>query len=175
MSKHNKNDSLTFLIAILILVVIIFVPIIINSISKSIETSNQAKHEAKLVEEKKIKTDNQVIDEIIEILKKRDEIGLKEYLSDDFEYFNNDRTESKFIDNFLKDLKYLVENNYDIEKIGNDIKNQETYRIYWNTNSLVKEKNNRLYCLQKITVLLSRIVKEDIITYEIEKIILTDN
>ena len=62
-----------------------------------------------------------------------------------------------------------------MQKRENDFEDKETYRIYWNTNKLVTDKTNNLYSLQKITVVLNRVVKEDIITYEIEKIILTDN
>lgn len=173
--EEKKNGGTGCAIVFFIIFLIIFVPILIGLISNNIEKLNQTKHEAKLIEEGKTKTHDEVINEIVEILKSRKEIELKKYLSDDFKYFNNERAESKFIDNFFKDLKYLVENRYDIEKRGNDIKNQETYRIYWNTNNLVKERADRLYCLQKITVVLNRAIKEDIITYDIEKIILTDN
>lgn len=149
----------------------------IGLISNNIKSSNKEKHEALLIEEGKIKTDSEVINEIIEILIERNGRKLEEYLSYEFVYVDNDRHESKYVGSFWTDLNYLVEDNYDIEKRANDIKDEETYRIYWN----VVEQNkglgraNQYYCLQKITIILEKIVKEDIITYEIEKIILTDN
>lgn len=173
--KENNNYRIGCCIVILMLVAIIFVSMIIGIISTRIETSNQDKHEQQLIQEGRTKTHDEVINEIVGILKNRDEIELKKYLSEDFKYFDNNRIESEFIDNFFKDLKYLVENNYDIEIRGNDIQNQETYRIYWNTNNLAENRNDRFYCLQQIQVVLSKIVKEDIITYEIKKIMLTDN
>ena len=61
----------------------------------------------------------------------------------------------------------------------NSIEDKATYRIYWNVVEENKkngiDKDSEYYCLQKITIILKRIVKEDIITYDIEKIILTDN
>lgn len=176
--SNDKNKGLGCAITLLILVAIIFIPLIINTISDSIESDNEAKHEAQLIEEGKTKSANDVINEIAEILKNCDEAKLKEYVAENFEYSDNDRNHSKYIDNFLRDLS-IYSSSYEIERRGNDIKDKETYRIYWN---IVEEnrdngvdKTSQYYCLQKITIMLKRVIKEDIITYEIEKIILTDN
>ena len=72
-------------------------------------------------------------------------------------------------------MQYIVENNYTWEKRNNSIEDEETYTIYWNTNKGIINKSDRLYCSQKITIILRKAVNEEIITYEIGKIILTDN
>lgn len=175
MKKNNEKNKTGCLIVFLIVFLLIFVPILIVLVSNNIEKSSQTKHETKLIEEGKIKTDNDVINEIIEILKNKDEDKLKDYLSENFMYSDNDRNQSKYIHNFINDLNYLVEDNYDIEKRANDLEDEETYRIYWNVVEQNKNlgRTNQYYCLQKITIILKRIIKQDIITYEIEKIILT--
>lgn len=178
MEKGNNEKSTSgCLIVFFVVFLLIFLPILIGLISNNSNTSNQAKHEAKLIEEGKTKTDNEVINEIAEILKNKNEEKLKEYLSENFMYSDNDRNQSKYIHDFISDLNYLIEDNYDIEKRGNDLKDEETYRIYWNVVEQNKNlgRTNQYYCLQKITIILKRVIKQDIITYEIEKIILTDN
>lgn len=172
--KENKNGGIGCAIAFLVLVAIIFVPIIISSINSLEET----KHESKLIKEGKIKTSDEVIDEIIETLKNKDETQLKGFLSNDFTYYDNNNTEHKYISSFLEDLK-ILSSSYDIEKRGNSIQDEETYRIYWNTvEQNIKngiKRGERGYCIQTITIVLKRATKQDVITYEIEKIILKDN
>jgi len=168
----NKNNGTGCAIVLFIIILIIFIPMLIGSIG----SLNKTKHETKLIEEGKTKTESEIINEIIEILKSKDEIQLKKYLSKEFIYYDNDNLEHRYISSFLDDLKILA-TSYDIERRGNDIKDKETYRIYWNVVEQNKSlgKTNQYYCLQKITILLNRVVKEDIITYEIEKIILSNN
>lgn len=176
--SKDKNKGLGCAITLLILAAIIFIPLIINTISDSIESDKEARHEVQLIEEGKTKSASDVINEIMEILKNRDETKLEEYLAENFIYSDNDNNQSKYIDNFLSDLS-IYSSSYEIERRGNEIQDKETYRIYWN---IVEEnrdngvdKTSQYYCLQKITMMLKRVIKEDIITYEIEKIILTDN
>lgn len=179
MEKENKKNTNGGLIFLLIFLLIIFVPILVWLTSDNIKNANQVKHEEKLIEEGKIKTSNEVINEIIEILKNKDENKLKEYLSENFIYSDNDRSQSKYIHDFINDLTYLIKDNYEIEKRGNNLEDKETYRIYWNVVEENKkkeiDKTSKYYCLQKITIILKRVIKQDIITYEIEKIILTSN
>lgn len=172
--QSNKSNGSGCAIVLFVVFLIIFLPILIWLISNNIENSNKLKHEQQLIQEGKVKSDNEVINEIVNVLKYRDENKLKEYLSENIIYYDNN-IEYKYLSNsFWYDLKYLVKDEYDIEKRGNDIKNQETYRIYWNVVEQNKSlgRTNEYYCLQTITIVLNRIVKKDIITYEIEKIIL---
>ena len=175
--EANKNEGIGCLIGILILAAIIFVPLIIGTISSSLESSKTKAHEQQLIKEGKVKDASEVINEIIGILKNKDEIQLKGFLSKDFTYYDNNNTEHKY-SSFLEDLK-ILSSSYDIEKRGNSIQDEETYRIYWNTvEQNIKngiKKGERGYCIQTITIILKRATKQDAITYEIEKIILKDN
>lgn len=177
-SQGNKNNGNGCAIILFIVFLIIFVPILIGLISNNIKSSNKLKLEQQLIQEGKVKSDNEVINEIVDILKNRDENKLKGYLSKNITYYDNNNMEYKYLSSsFWSNLKYLIKDEYDIEKRENDIKDQETYRIYWNVVEQNKSlgRTNQYYCLQTITIVLNRIVKKDIITYEIEKIILKNN
>ena len=114
------------------------------------------------------------MNEIIEILKSRKEEDLKKYLTEDFVYINNDSYESKYISGFWNDLKYFT-GKYYLEKRGNSIKDEETYWIYWDIPKELTYEQYSQYSLQRIFVYLKRTVKENVITYKINKIILRDN
>lgn len=171
--QEQKNGKVVYLILFIIFIVVL-IPFI-SIASQSTENLNKSKHEAKLVEEGKTKTQDEVINEIIEILKNKDKDKMKSYLSENFKYYDNDNKEYKYADNFLKDLDIYF-TSYEIEQRGNDIKDEVTYRIYWNVVEQNKEngvkQGERGYCLQTLTIMLKRVVKQDEITYQIEKIIL---
>lgn len=172
---NNKNEGLGCCIALLILIAIILVPIIIGLISNSIKRSNEAIHEERLIEEGKIISADTIIDEVIEILKNRDEEKLKQYLTNDFSYCNNNNNESKFTSGFWTDLKYYTGKHY-IELRG-DSTNQDnkTFWIYWDIPENITEKQYSEYSLQRIFVYMEKVIKEDTITYQINKIILRNN
>lgn len=172
---NNEKNTTGCLIVFLIAFLLIFLPILIGMIANNINTSNQAKHEMKLIEEGKVKTHNEVINEIVEILKNRDEKKLEEYLADDFIYYKSkENIENKYVNYFFNDLDVLV-SNFEIENTQDAIGDNEAYEIYWNVIEKNKEygidKNSNYYCLQKIRIILEKVVKEEI-TYEIERIIL---
>lgn len=174
--KKIKNG---YLIVFFIVSLLIVLPILIVLISNNINTSNQAKHEEKLIEEGKTKTHNEVINEIVEVLKNKDKEKIKDYLANDYTYYDNDNIEHKYISSFLDDLTIYTAN-YEIERRGEtNLDEFATYRIYWNIVEENKkkgiDKTSQYYCLQKITIMLKKVVKENEITYEIERIILTDN
>ena len=176
--KISKNDGTGCSIVLFIIFLIIFVPILIGLISNNIEKSNQAKHEAKLIEEGKVKTHNEVINEIVEILKNKDEKKLKEYLATDYIYYDNDNIEHKYISSFYEDLNIYTAS-CEIERRGDTNSNDwATYRIYWNIVEENKkkgiDKTSQYYCLQTITIMLRKVIKQNEITYDIEKIILKD-
>lgn len=172
MVKEN-NNKVPWIIAIVILVIvlIIFVPDLIEN-KKDLEN---LKHEGELIEEGKVILDSDIINEIINIFKARKEEQLNSYITTDFTYINNNGVESNSLYELWNDLDYLVEDNYDIEKRGNSIQNEETYFIYWNTNKLVTDRNDNNYCLQELRIYLKKVVETDRITYKIYRIILTDN
>lgn len=175
MKKMNNKVALIVGVLILILVLLIFIPALLER-QKELEL---LQHEEQLIRQGKVKNDRDVINAIVEILKERNESKLQQYLASNFLYYDNNNIEHKYISDFWDDLQYLVDDQYDIEKRENSVEDKETYIIYWNEVEENKKnginKSSEYYCLQKITIILKRIVKEDIITYDIEKIILTDN
>jgi len=177
-NKINENKGIGCLIGVLIVIAIIFLPLIIGTISNSLENSKAKNHEQQLIKEGKVKTSDEVVDEIIETIKKEDESILKGFLSKDFTYYDNNNIEHKYISSFLRDIR-ILSSNYDIEKRGNSIQDEETYRIYWNTvEQNIKngiKRGERGYCIQTVTIILKRVTKQDVITYEIEKIILKNS
>lgn len=180
MKKENNEKSVTgCLIVFLIVFILIFLPILIGLISNNVKVSIQEKHEAKLIQEGKTKTHNETINEIIEILKNKDKEKIKDYLTTDFTYYDNDNIEHKNISSFLDDLS-IYTTSYEIEKRGDTSSDDlATYRVYWNIVEENKkkgiDKTNPYYCLQKITIMLKRVVKENEITYEINQIIVKNN
>ncbi len=174
-SKETKHKGLGCGIVLLILVAIIFVPMIFNSLSNL----NKTKQEGKLIQEGKIIPASEIINEIVDILKNKDENKLEMYLSDNFKYYDNNNYESKFASGFLSDLK-ILSSSYEVERRGDTGQSEvATYRIYWNVveNNKINgfDKTSQYYCLQEITIMLKKVTKEHVITYEIDKIILTDN
>lgn len=176
--KQTQDNNNSLLIVLFIIFLLIFLPILIGLVSNNIEKTKQAKHEETLIAEGKVKTHNEVINEIVEIFKSRDKEKIKEYLSEDFVYYDNNNVEHKYITSFFEELK-IYSSIYESERRG-DINQDDraTYRIYWNVVEENKkrgvDKTSQYYCLQTITVMLERVVKEDKITYEIEKIILKE-
>lgn len=172
MEEKGKKQGTGCVITFLIIFGIIAVVFLVNNLIESQKSLDATKHEETLIKEGKTETHNQIINEIIEIMKEENEEKITEYLSSDFKYYNDNNIESKYISNFFSDLK-ILSTNYDIERRG-DINKDDivTYRIYWN---LVEANSNwgrtsDYYCLQKITIQLKRVVKKDKITYEIENI-----
>lgn len=174
--KSPKSNYTGCLIAFFIMLIIIFIIIAIGMTSTTSKEQDEINHENELISQGKTKNASEIIEEVAELLKNRDMIKFNEYLSDNFIYLGKNNYESKTIDKLFTDLQYLS-SSYDIEERGNDLEDKETYRIYWNVVEQNKNlgRTNQYYCLQKITITLKKVVKEDVITYEIEKIILTDN
>ena len=166
----NKNEGIGCSIILLIIVAVIFIPIIFNTLNEYKEINR----EQKLIEEGKIIYPDTIVNEFIEILKNRDEQKLKEHISNDFIYYDDNNNESKFISEFWKDLKYFT-GKYYLEKRENSIQGEETYWIYWDIPEQITKEQYSQYSLQRIYVYMKKITKEDIITYQINKIILKDN
>jgi len=179
-NKQTNNNATGCVIVFFIIFLIIFVPILIGLVSNNIEKSNQTKHEAKLIEEGKTKTHDEVINEIVEIFKNKnkDKEKLNGYLATDFIYYDNENIEHKYISSFFEDLN-IYTTSCELERRGDTSSNDwATYRIYWNVVEENKKRGIKRqehgYCLQTITIMLKKTIKQDIITFEIEKIILKD-
>ena len=174
-NKDNENNK-SLLITIIIIIIIILI-LCLPAVTKSINELNSSKLEYKLLQEGKTIRSDEVIEKIVEIMKNKDEEKMNDYLSDDFVYYYKNR-DSKYIYSFWNNLKDLVNDNYEIERRENDIKDEETYRIYWDVVEQNKingvNKTDEYYCLQRITIVLKRVIKKDIISYEIKNIILND-
>lgn len=170
--KEKKGELIASII-ILIIVAVIVIPIIISKTIEHKQILKSTEIEQKLIEEGKIVSADTIINEVVEIFKNREEEKIKTYISDNFKYIGSDRYESKYINNLWSQLKYLV-TNYDIEKRGNSIENQETYIVYWNTNEKAEGRTDKFYCLQKILIYLEKVVEENQITYKINQITLTN-
>lgn len=174
MEEKKKNNDKMAIIIFSIILVIIFVPIIISSISNSVSESREFNHETKLIQEGKTESTSEVLDRIIKALKDRNEDDFEKLLSKDFSYWDNDNHYSKDIKKFWKDLR-KISGKYYMEQRGNSIKEHETYWIYWNIPEKANYNEYTENYQQRIMIYLKKVVKEDIITYEIEKIILKDN
>lgn len=169
--EEKKNNKFIWIIGGIILLIILLI-----SVTNFLENKKELDviaHERELIQEGKVEASEEIVREIAEILKNREEDALEQYLTEDFSYWKNGETQS--IDDFWNDLNYLVENKYSIEERGNSIEDEETWFIYWNTNESITDKSSDLYCLQEIRIYLKRVVEEEFITYKIERIILNNN
>lgn len=172
-SERNNSNKIAWItgLIILILVLSLFIPKLVDD-KKELD---ELKYEGQFIQEGKVVSDTEVINEIVNILKERKKEQLNSYITADFTYINNNEIESNNLYNFWNDLDYLVEDNYDIEKRGSSIQNEETYFVYWNTNNKVIDRNDNMYCLQELRIYLKKVVETDRITYKVYRIILTDN
>ena len=116
---------------------------------------------------------------IVEILKKRDEDRLEQYFAEGFIYYdNNNNVEYKYLDNFWIDLTTYI-SSYEIEKKDDaNEENLEAYEVYWNIVEANKnigiDKTDKNYCLQRIRIILKKVVMKDFITYKLNRIVLTN-
>lgn len=170
-NKENKKFIVVIGIVLIVIILIISLPEIIKE-QKKLETS---KLEYKLLQEGKTINSDEIVKEIVEILKDRDKEKLKEYLSSDFNYWDDNNTESKYIYKFWSDLKFYTGKHYIEERGDITDTNYKTFWIYWDIPEQLEYKQYSQYSLQKICIYMRKVVKEDIITYEINQIILKNN
>ena len=111
----------------------------------------------------------------MKLLTKDIEEKLKEYLSSDFNYWDDNNTESKYVYKFWSDLKFYTGKHYIEERGDITDTNYKTFWIYWDIPEQLEYKQYSQYSLQKICIYMRKVVKEDIITYEINQIILKNN
>lgn len=161
--KEEKNNKKTVWVAIII-GIIILIPFVCMLFDGQKEL-DKAKLEGKLLQEGKIVTAKEVTEKFKENLKNKNYDKIKNYLSDDYRIYYN--LEQKYnLESFLGNLEKYEEAS--MEKRGNSVAGEETYRIYW--NGWKYEDSSQI-----IDLFMKKNVKEDEIVYEIYMIRLTDN
>lgn len=162
---ENKSDNKAIWIfgaALLIIVLIIFIPGLVKDM-KSLETSKQ---EYNLVGEGKSIPVSDIVEDFAKLISQKDYVEASKYLSEDKTLLDSNNIERVKLEYCFEKLSPHTSHN--IEKRGNDLKNEETYRIFWNGT---KYENTK----QIITLNLRKKVKSNEVTYEIFKVIFTDN
>lgn len=161
--KEKNNKAIWIVGAILlILVLMIFMPGLIES-QQRLETS---KREYNLIQEGKTISASDVVEDFTLLLSNKKYNEANKYLSSDCKLIDSQNKERVNLEYCLEKL-----NNYsshEIERRGNSIQNEETYRILWNGTRY--ENTNQI-----ITLFLRRKVKTNEVTYEIFRLTFTDN
>ena len=95
MGKENKNKVVLIAgVVILVIIILLFIPSLLND-KKELD---ELEYEGKLIQEGKVVSDTEVINEIVNILKERNENELNQYITTDFEYWKDrEATNNKFI------------------------------------------------------------------------------
>lgn len=165
MEEEKKDDNKIVWIAgavLLVFCLLIFVPGAIDS-KKELDT---AKLEYNLIQEGKTVSAEDISEKFAILLSKKKYDEASTYLSEDCKLVDSDGHERVKLDYCLEELnKY---SSHVIEKRGNDLKDQKTYRILWNGTSYENTS-------QIITLYLKKKVKSNEVTYEIFRVIFTNN
>lgn len=159
----NGNNKTTIIVGVILLIItlIIFVPGLIKD-KKSLDTS---KLEYNLILEGKTISSREIAEKFLEQIKNKNYEEAKKYLANDCEFYNYSFTNTN-----VNSLDFCLEKLEDystsrIELRGNGIKGEESYRIYWNEESTS----------QIITIQMRKKVTNEVVTYEIIKIMFNQN
>ena len=88
MDRENKNKAVWIAgIVILVIILLIFVP----SLLKDKEELKNLEREGQLLQQGKYISDVEIVEEVINILKDRNEKALNQYLTSEFEYWRERR------------------------------------------------------------------------------------
>lgn len=161
-SKETRHEGLGCGIVLLILVAIIFVPMIFNSLSDL----NKTKQEGKLIQEGEIISAGEISKEFAQLISESKYNDATKYLAEDCKLIDSNNNERIKLEYCLEKLN--VYKSHTIEQRGNDLKDQATYRILWNGTTYENTK-------QIITLNLRKKINKQEITYEIIRVIFTDN
>lgn len=95
MGKENKNKVVLIAgVVILVIIILLFIPSLLND-KKELD---ELEYEGQLIQEGKVVSDTDVINEIVKVLKERNANRLNQYITTDFEYWRNRKaTNNKFI------------------------------------------------------------------------------
>ena len=161
--KEKNNKAIWIVGAILlILVLMIFMPGLIES-QQRLETS---KREYNLIQEGKTISASDVVEDFTLLLSNKKYNEASKYLSSDCKLIDSQNKERVNLEYCLEKLNNY--NSYRIERRGNSVQNEKTYRILWNGTRY--ENTNQI-----ITLFLRRKVKTNEVTYEIFRLTFTDN
>lgn len=164
MEEKKQDNKVVWIVGgiILIITLLIFVPGLIEN-KKSLDT---AKKEYNLIKEGKTVSARNITEQFAALLSNKKYEEANKYLSKDCEMFDSKNHKRVKLEYCLEDLSNYI--SYTIEQKGNDLKNQETYRILLNGTKY--ENTNQI-----ITLYLRKKIEADEVTYEIFRIIFTDN
>lgn len=163
--EEKKNDNKVVWVVgtvILALILIVFVP----GLVEDKQNLDLLKQEEKLLKEGKVVSVSDTVEQFAELLANKDYEEADKYLLDNCEMFDTNNNKRVKLEYCLEKLSN--HNSHTIEKRGNSLKDQETYRILWNGTKYEDTK-------QIITLYLSKKITSNEIIYKISKIIFTDN
>lgn len=163
MEENNGNGRI--IAFVVILGIIIIIPLMISLINSK-KSLDAEKLESKLLREGKVVSAKTVADNFAKELQNNNYSELKKYLSDSYKLIDSENNERANLEYCFEKLNKIE--NYTIEHRGNSIKDEETYRIMCNGT-----KYENTY--QIITLFMRKKVKKEEITYEIYRVIFTDN
>lgn len=154
--KSTNKILLILGIVFLIIILAIFIP----SILKDKKTLDTSKLEYNLINEGKYISDLETVQKFAEALHSNSIFDAKQYLSNNCEIYDTNNKKCTFEEHIanLSTTTY-----YKYEKRSNDLKNQETYRIYWNDGTEIQ------------TIILQKVINEEKVYYEIVKCIIIIN
>lgn len=164
MEEKENNNKIVWISGaiILIIILIIFVPGLIEN-KKNLDTS---RHAYELIKEGKTISSSEITEQFATLLSNKRYDEASKYLSKDCEFYDSDNHKRVKLEYCLEELDEC--SSYRTEKRGNELKDQETYRILWNGTSY--ENTNQI-----VTLFLRKKIESDQVTYEIFRVIFTDN
>lgn len=153
MKKQDNKIAIIVGVILLSITLIIFVPGIIED-KKVLDTS---KLEYNLIMEGKYVSDLETVQGFAEALHSNSISDAKQYLSDNCEIYDTNNNKCSF-EEFISNISTTTYYRY--EKRSNDLKNEETYRIYWNNGNEIQ------------TIILQKVISNEKVYYEIVKCII---
>lgn len=164
--EEKKNNGNGYAIAFaIILGIIILIPSVISFINTKKEL-DIGRLESKLLKEGKVVSAKTVADSFAKELQNNNYNDLESYLSKDCKLIDSSNNERANLKYCLEKLNKIE--SYVIERRGNRIKDEETYRIMCNGTNY--ENTNQI-----VTLYMRKKVKKEEITYEIYMVKFTDN
>lgn len=158
----KSNNYAGWVIGIICIIVIL--SILIPDLLKSKKELDESKREYEMLNNDKYISDSDCVKEFAECIKNKDMDSAKKLLSSNCSFYNTSKCYS--IESCFENLDEYE--TYRYEKRGNDVKNEVTYRIYWNGW-------NESEASQIITLILEKNVGKEEIIYKIKTITLNEN
>lgn len=157
-NNSNKNTNKTLIIIMIIIGILILIPCL-KSLINSTNNLNSLKLENKLLSEGKVMSLTDLNNEIAEAIKNKNYSNITTHLSKNDYTLQNSEGKKYTVDQCLSVISEVT--SYSIEKRANDVKDEETYRIYINGNSSSNSDNI-------ITIVYEKNVTKNEIQYNIK-------